>query len=332
MNIEGWSVETVETCLEPTAIPSATKLQTKDYRASGSYPIIDQGQAFIAGWTDDDAAVISTPLPLIVFGDHTRAFKFVDFPFVRGADGTQLLKPRAGIDPLFFYYACRAIDLPSRGYNRHFTLLKDKEIQLAPSDEQPEIACVLRRVENSIEAQDQQIRASEDLKRAAMRELFTRGLRGEPQKETGIGPVPESWSVVDFGSIREWLQYGTSSRCTYEPTEFPVLRIPNIEPGRVNAKDLKFGTLNPSEAARYELKDGDLIFIRTNGVYWRRPDADARALHDGWYFTGDTGYFDAEGDLFVTGRVDDGGENVSPTGRLPSGSLKDAGVPSFLIE
>jgi 2-furoate---CoA ligase len=50
--------------------------------------------------------------------------------------------------------------------------------------------------------------------------------------------------------------------------------------------------------------------------YWRRPDADAKALRQGWYFTGDTGYFDADGDLFVTGRVDDmiitGGENVSP--------------------
>jgi len=50
--------------------------------------------------------------------------------------------------------------------------------------------------------------------------------------------------------------------------------------------------------------------------YWRRPDADQRALHRGWYFTGDTGYFDKDGDLFVTGRVDDmiitGGENVSP--------------------
>src|SRR5690606_25855310 len=50
--------------------------------------------------------------------------------------------------------------------------------------------------------------------------------------------------------------------------------------------------------------------------YWRRPDADAKALHGGWYFTGDTGYVDADGDLFVTGRVDDmiitGGENVSP--------------------
>jgi 2-furoate---CoA ligase len=50
--------------------------------------------------------------------------------------------------------------------------------------------------------------------------------------------------------------------------------------------------------------------------YWRRPDANAKSLRDGWYFTGDTGFVDADGDLFVTGRVDDmiitGGENVSP--------------------
>ena len=58
--------------------------------------------------------------------------------------------------------------------------------------------------------------------------------------------------------------------------------------------------------------DGDESFEG----YWRRADADAKALHGGWYFTGDIGYFDAEGDLFVTGRVDDmiitGGENVQP--------------------
>ena len=50
--------------------------------------------------------------------------------------------------------------------------------------------------------------------------------------------------------------------------------------------------------------------------YWRRPDADAKALRQGWYFTGDTGFVDGDGDIFVTGRVDDmiitGGENVSP--------------------
>jgi 2-furoate---CoA ligase len=66
--------------------------------------------------------------------------------------------------------------------------------------------------------------------------------------------------------------------------------------------------------------EGEIIALLTGDEafesYWRRPGADARALRQGWYFTGDTGYFDAEGDLFVTGRVDDmiitGGENVSP--------------------
>ena len=58
--------------------------------------------------------------------------------------------------------------------------------------------------------------------------------------------------------------------------------------------------------------DGDEAFEG----YWRRPDADAKALHHGWYFTGDVGHFDEDGDLFVTGRVDDmiisGGENILP--------------------
>ena len=50
--------------------------------------------------------------------------------------------------------------------------------------------------------------------------------------------------------------------------------------------------------------------------YWQRPDADARALRDGWYFTGDMGYVDDAGELYVAGRVDDmiisGGENIHP--------------------
>ncbi len=76
-------------------------------------------------------------------------------------------------------------------------------------------------------------------------------------------------------------------------------------------------TVNDSAAPGDEgeiiaLLAGDELFES----YWRRPEADAKALRDGWYFTGDTGFFDNDGDLFVTGRVDDmiitGGENVSP--------------------
>jgi type I restriction enzyme, S subunit len=81
-----------------------------------------------------------------------------------------------------------------------------------------------------------------------------------------VGRIPENWDVVRFGDVREWLQYGTSIRCGYEPSDFPVLRIPNIEAGRVNLEDLKYGRLGPAEANRYRLNKGDLIFIRTNGV------------------------------------------------------------------
>jgi 2-furoate---CoA ligase len=67
-------------------------------------------------------------------------------------------------------------------------------------------------------------------------------------------------------------------------------------------------------------EEGEIIVLLAGDEsfegYWRRPDADAKALRQGWYFTGDTGFVDADGDVFVTGRVDDmiitGGENVSP--------------------
>jgi 2-furoate---CoA ligase len=67
-------------------------------------------------------------------------------------------------------------------------------------------------------------------------------------------------------------------------------------------------------------EEGEIISLLASDEsfegYWRRPDADAKALRQGWYFTGDTGFVDRDGDLFVTGRVDDmiitGGENVSP--------------------
>src|SRR5260221_9006418 len=190
-----WTKGKIGDCLVPVSLGALSKLQTKDYKPAGRYPIIDQSQSFIAGWTDDDSGLISNHLPVVVFGDHTRTLKFVDFPFVRGADGTQVLKPRAGIDALFFYYACRAIDLPGRGYNRHFSILKEKAIPIPPRAEQTDIGAVMRRVEDRLSAQTDLLRNVEGLKRAAMREFFTNGLRGEVQNETEIGRVPRSWEV-----------------------------------------------------------------------------------------------------------------------------------------
>ncbi|MFC3459509.1 restriction endonuclease subunit S [Massilia haematophila] len=185
----------------PVSVTGKAKLQARDYKPAGRFPVVDQGQERIAGWTDDESAVISEPLPLIVFGDHTRSFKFIDQPFARGADGTQLLRPRSGIDPLFFFYACKALDLPARGYNRHFTALKEKQISYPDKTEQVAIGGVLRRIDFALEQQITLIDNARALKQAVMRELFGCGLRGEPKKETEIGPLPQGWQVVSLGSI-----------------------------------------------------------------------------------------------------------------------------------
>jgi type I restriction enzyme S subunit len=73
--------------------------------ASGLFPVIDQGQTFIAGYHNDESKVIRDCLPVVIFGDHTRCFKFVDFPFILGTDGTKVLKPKEELfDPKFFYF------------------------------------------------------------------------------------------------------------------------------------------------------------------------------------------------------------------------------------
>lgn len=262
-----WKTSTVGESIVPVSVAGKLRIQTKDYKDSGAYPIVDQGKAPIAGWTDCIDSLVESPLPLIVFGDHSRSFKFLERPFARGADGTQLIRPVDEIDPLFFFYVCRAIDLPSRGYNRHFTVLKEMEFSYpANKAVQRSIATLLSCVERVLELQDDLVGVLEQAKAAAMRQMFSRGLRGEAQTETEIGPIPESWELVTLGEVCEFLQYGTSVQCTLTPKKYPVLRIPNIAPGRVSTSELKYCDLPEAQANKYLLENGDLLFIRTNGV------------------------------------------------------------------
>ena len=135
--------------------------------------------------------------------------------------------------------------------------------------EQRRIGDFLWLVHETAAQSDRVVEEAKSLKRAAMRSLFTRGLRREAQKQTEIGPVPKSWRVVGFAEMRHRLQYGTSTRCTYDDSGHPVLRIPNIAPQRISSADLKYCGLSPSAAERFRLERGDLLFIRTNGVLSR---------------------------------------------------------------
>ena len=94
---QGWTETTFGEVVSNVSI-NEKKLPKGQYSESGKFPVVDQGQQFIGGYTNDEQKVVSEDLPLLVFGDHTRAFKFLDQPFVPGADGVKVLKP-LGVNP-----------------------------------------------------------------------------------------------------------------------------------------------------------------------------------------------------------------------------------------
>ena len=118
--------------------PSDRKLPSSAVSEAGQHPVVDQGQSFVAGYTDDDALLIRIPGPVIVFGDHTKNIKFIDFDFVAGADGTKILRPIL-VNERFFALQLRSYNLTDRGYARHFRVLNSQLFTLPPLAEQARI-------------------------------------------------------------------------------------------------------------------------------------------------------------------------------------------------
>ena len=130
---EGWEKEKVGNVL--SKIKTTKKIQNSEFLPKGLIPIVDQSRDFIAGYTDEPEALLNMDQPLIIFGDHTRILKFINFPFARGADGTQVLLSKEPRMPQhLFYLSLIAVDLSNYHYARHFKFLKDSEIIL-PSKE-----------------------------------------------------------------------------------------------------------------------------------------------------------------------------------------------------
>ena len=205
-----------------TKVGRKYKIPARDIAQTGEFPVVDQGQEFIAGYCDDQEKLIDFDLPLVIFGDHTRCFKYVDFPFVLGADGTKVLAPNKDLyDPKFYYFALMALEIPSRGYNRHFKTLKERSLPLPPLPEQKKIAHILSTVQRAIEAQERIIQTTTELKKTLMHKLFTEGLRNEPQKQTEIGPVPESWEVIPLGELVSFVTGKLNSNAAVEGGEYP---------------------------------------------------------------------------------------------------------------
>ena len=124
---EGWGVESVGNLLDK--VTKAEKIENNSIEFIGEIPVIDQSQKYIAGFTNNEKALLQPQDGHVIFGDHTRVVKYINFDYARGADGTQvLISNNENISNVLLYHMIEDFDLSNYGYARHFKFLKEKTV------------------------------------------------------------------------------------------------------------------------------------------------------------------------------------------------------------
>lgn len=156
------------------------QILTKELKDFGKYPAVSQGQNLIDGYSDDEDKVI-TDIPLIMFGDHTRNVKFIDFPFVINADGTKFFKSIL-CSPKYLYYVILFLSkkIRNRGYARHYSLLKKENFPLPSLAEQKEIVAKIESLLAKVTELEEEIQERKKLSVQLMQKILKNAFA--PQK------------------------------------------------------------------------------------------------------------------------------------------------------
>jgi type I restriction enzyme S subunit len=206
-----------------------------------------------------------------------------------------ILNSDSRLDQNFLYFALKFLtaQIEEKAYGLAALVhvrkgdLEATPIPLPPPPEQKKIAHILSTVQRAIEAQERIIQTTTELKKALMHKLFTEGLRNEPQKQTEIGPVPESWKLLPIGDLFE-TQLGKmlSQKAKIGDSPKAYLRNKNVQWGRIDTDDLLRMDFNDREADKFRLRKGDLLICEGGEVgraaLWDGSVADCyyqKALH-----------------------------------------------------
>ncbi|MEN6509967.1 MAG: restriction endonuclease subunit S [Smithella sp.] len=232
------------------------KVLKRDYLSEGRIPVIDQGQAFIAGYANNDDAIFTGKLPVVLFGDHTLALKYVDFPFALGADGVKVLSINNALEPKYVYYYWQSCAIQSRGYSRHFKYLRDVQIPLIPISEQRRIVEILDQADAL-----RKKRSVADAKAARILPALFYKMFGDPATN------PKGWPVAPIGEMVTPIERRDPSD---QPEKtFTYIDIAGVDGqlGVISGAKTMIGEVAPSRA-RQIVKTNDVI-ISTVRPYLR---------------------------------------------------------------
>ena len=231
---------------------NGTKIPTNQYQSDGKYPIIDQGQEKIAGYTNQENGLF-TDVPAILFGDHTRIVKYIDKPCFLGADGVKLLKAKSeNANYKYLYYVLLNAKIPNTGYNRHFKWLKEVDITLYKKEEQKNIVSLLDKVTELIDKRKEQLKKLDEIVKARFVELF-----GDPVSNS-LG-----WKTDYLKNVTSKIGSGATPKGgkeSYQTEGITLIRSMNVHDGRFEYKDL-------AHITDEQAKQLDNVTIEENDVF-----------------------------------------------------------------
>lgn len=240
---------------------SKRKLPTTKYQVSGDFAVIDQGEEFVSGFTDDAALVSTANLPCIVWGDHTRRTKFVEIPFVQGADGVKVLEPSEAIIPSFLAKQVAFAELPDKGYSRHFKFLRTKEFPLPPLPEQRRIVRRLDILSARSSTARTHLAAIEKLVGRMRGAVLSQALNGRL-----VATQLDCGEPTELGRFITGIEQGWSPKCDNEPeldpTKWAVLTTTAIQAITFDSTENKRLPESLSPRPHLEVEVGDVLMTR----------------------------------------------------------------------
>ncbi|MDO8274031.1 MAG: hypothetical protein Q7T22_00700, partial [Serpentinimonas sp.] len=235
------------------------------YASSGTYPIIDQSQSDICGWTDDEEALIQESLPLIVFGDHTCILKLITRPFAQGADGIKILKTRSKLGAPYLYQFLSYRPVVTEEYKRHYSILKEKTAFFPEfkSGEQQKIAECLSSVDLAVAAQARKVDALKAHKKGLMQQLFPREGETQPRLRFPEFQNAGEWAETRLGRLGELVSGLTYSPDDVRESGLLVLRSSNVQNGEIALDDCVY--VDPSVKGANLSQPNDILICVRNG-------------------------------------------------------------------
>jgi len=221
-----------------TTITPPKKIQSADFATVGKYPIIDQSQNEIAGWSDDESALINDGFPLVIFGDHTCAVKYADKPFIQGADGIKIISSAEKLFPKYLYFILLKRPITSDGYKRHFSKLRETKIPLPPLEAQREIVTEIEGYQKLIDGARQVVES------------------WKPQIE-----IDPEWPMVELGAVCD-VRDGTHDSPKYiQNGGYPLITSKNVKNGYIDYSDVNLISKEDLDKIneRSLVEDGDII-------------------------------------------------------------------------